>query len=97
MPGRVEVDGVTPVVSCRRHPAPQQLRTLRFHSIDNDALLAYSKFDPASGDTVLGMAPYERFWVRDESGEEYQWGQDNYVRLDPVMSAQARTEQLHRR
>lgn len=93
--------------------------------------MAYSKFDPASGDTVLvvvtlnafaaeeatlsldmaalGMAPYERFWVRDEiSGEEYQWGQDNYVRLDPsravahiinmpVMSAQARTELLHRR
>nr|CRL82567.1 glycosidase [Mycolicibacter nonchromogenicus] len=55
------------------------------------------------------MAPYERFWVRDEiSGEEYQWGQDNYVRLEPrravahiinmpVMSAQARTELLHRR
>ena len=103
----------------RRHPALQQLRTLHFHHVDNDALLAYSKFDPASGDTVLvvvtlnafgaeeatlsldlttlGMAPYERFWVRDESGEEYQWGQDNYVRLDPVMSAQARTEQLHRR
>lgn len=115
----------------RRHPALQQLRTLHFHHVDNDAILAYSKFDPASGDTVLvvvtlnafaaeeatlsldmaalGMAPYERFWVRDEiSGEEYQWGQDNYVRLDPsravahiinmpVMSAQARTELLHRR
>ncbi|WP_125078400.1 alpha-1,4-glucan--maltose-1-phosphate maltosyltransferase [Mycobacterium sp. P7213] len=115
----------------RRHPALQQLRTLHFHHVDNDALLAYSKFDPASGDTVLvvvtlnafgaeeatlsldlttlGMAPYERFWVRDEiTGEEYQWGQDNYVRLDPsravahiinmpVMSAQARTDLLHRR
>jgi len=115
----------------RRHPALQQLRTLHFHHVDNDALLAYSKFDPASGDTVLvvvtlnafgaeeatlsldmtalGMEPYERFWVRDEiSGEEYQWGQDNYVRLDPSravahiinmpeMSAPARTELLHRR
>ncbi|OBK86984.1 alpha-1,4-glucan--maltose-1-phosphate maltosyltransferase [Mycolicibacter heraklionensis] len=115
----------------RRHPALQQLRTLHFHHVDNDALLAYSKFDPASGDTVLvvvtlnafaaeeatlsldmtalGMAPYERFWVRDEiSGEEYQWGQDNYVRLDPSravahiinmpeMSTAARTELLHRR
>jgi len=34
---------------------------------------------------ALGMEPYERFWVRDEiTGEEYQWGQSNYVRLDPV-------------
>ena len=90
----------------RLHPALCQLRTIRFHSIDNDALLAYSKFDPATGDTVLvvvtlnpfgaeqgtlwldmgalAMAPYDRFWVRDEvSGEDYQWGQANYVRLDP--------------
>jgi starch synthase (maltosyl-transferring) len=90
----------------RVHPALRQLRTLHFHHVDNDALLAYSKFDPATGDTVLvvvtlnafgpeqatlwldmaalGMEPYERFWVRDEiSGEEYHWGQANYVRLDP--------------
>ncbi|MGV0733982.1 alpha-1,4-glucan--maltose-1-phosphate maltosyltransferase [Mycobacterium novum] len=90
----------------RSHPALQQLRTLHFHHVDNDALLAYSKFDPVSGDTVLvvvtlnafaaeeatlsldmaalGMQSYQRFWVRDEiSGEEYQWGQQNYVRLDP--------------
>ena len=91
----------------RLHPALCQLRTIRFHHIDNDALLAYSKFDPATGDTVLvvvtlnpfgaeqgtlwldmgalGMQPYDRFWVRDEvSGEEYQWGQANYVRLEPA-------------
>ncbi|MDX1876109.1 maltotransferase domain-containing protein [Mycolicibacterium sp. 120266] len=91
----------------RLHPALAQLRTITFHHIDNDALLAYSKFDPVSGDCVLvvvtlnafgpeegtlwldmgalGMEPYERFWVRDEiTGEEYQWGQSNYVRLDPV-------------
>jgi len=90
----------------RLHPALCQLRTIRFHHVDNDALLAYSKFDPVSGDTVLvvvtlnpfaaeqgtvwldmgalGMEPYERFWVRDEvSGEEYQWGQANFVRLEP--------------
>jgi starch synthase (maltosyl-transferring) len=90
----------------RLHPALEQLRTIYFHNIDNDALLAYSKFDPATGDCVLvvvtlnpfgpeeamlwldmaalGMEPYERFWVRDEiSGEEYQWGQSNYIRLDP--------------
>jgi len=91
----------------RLHPALCQLRTIRFHHVDNDALLAYSKFDPVSGDTVLvvvslnpfgaeqgmvwldmgalGMAPYDRFWVRDEvSGEEYQWGQANFVRLEPA-------------
>jgi starch synthase (maltosyl-transferring) len=91
----------------RLHPALQEMRTLRFHHADNDALLAYSKFDPITGDTVLvvvtlnpfgseeatvwldmgalGMQPYDRFWVRDEvTGEEYQWGQSNYIRLDPA-------------
>jgi starch synthase (maltosyl-transferring) len=37
----------------RRHPALQQLRTLRFHPVDNDALIAYSKVDPAGGGAVL--------------------------------------------
>jgi starch synthase (maltosyl-transferring) len=89
------------------HPALAQLRTIKFHYVDNDALLAYSKFDPISGDCVLvvvtlnpfgpedgtlwidmgalGRENYERFWVRDEiTGEEYQWGQSNFVRLDPA-------------
>jgi starch synthase (maltosyl-transferring) len=91
----------------RVHPALHQLRTIKFHHPDNDAVLAYSKFDPVSGDQVLvvvtlnpfgpeeatlwldmgalGMEPYDRFWVRDEiTGDEYQWGQANYVRLDPT-------------
>jgi len=90
----------------RLHPALHELRTINFHPIDNDALLAYSKFDPQTGDQVLvvvtlnpfgpeeatlwldmgalGMEHYDRFWVRDEiTGEEYQWGQANYVRIDP--------------
>ncbi|BBZ68199.1 alpha-1,4-glucan:maltose-1-phosphate maltosyltransferase [Mycolicibacterium insubricum] len=90
----------------RLHPALHQLRTICFHHVDNDALLAYSKFDPATGDAVLvvvtlnafgpeqgtlslnlaalGMHPYDRFWVRDEvTGAEYQWGEHNYVRLEP--------------
>jgi starch synthase (maltosyl-transferring) len=90
----------------RLHPALRQLRTLKFHHVDNDGLLAYSKFDPVTGDTVLvvvtlnafapeeatlwldmgalGMESYDRFWVRDEiTGEEYQWGHSNYVRIDP--------------
>ncbi len=91
----------------RLHPALHQLRTLYFHGVDNDALLAFSKFDPASGDCVLvvvtlnafgpeegmlrldmgalGREPDERFWVRDEiTGQEFQWGQANYIRLDPA-------------
>ncbi|MCV7260131.1 alpha-1,4-glucan--maltose-1-phosphate maltosyltransferase [Mycobacterium shimoidei] len=115
----------------RLHPALRELRTIRFHSIDNDALLAYSKFDPTSGDCVLvvvtlnafgpeeatlwldmpalGMEPYERFWVRDEiTGEEYQWGAANYIRIDParavahivnmpLIPAEKRYPLLHRR
>ncbi len=91
----------------RLHPALEQLRTITFHPVENDALLAYSKFDPVTGDCVLvvvslnpfgpeegtiwldmaalGMEAYDRFWVRDEiTGDEYHWGQANYVRLDPV-------------
>ncbi|OBF17572.1 alpha-1,4-glucan--maltose-1-phosphate maltosyltransferase [Mycobacterium sp. ACS4331] len=91
----------------RLHPALQDMRTIRFHHIDNDALLAYSKFDPITGDCVLvvvtlnpfgaeeatlwldmaalGKHDYDRFWVRDEiTGEEYQWGQANYIRIDPA-------------
>ncbi|MFC8047296.1 maltotransferase domain-containing protein [Nocardia sp. NPDC057353] len=37
----------------RAHPAFQQLRYVHFHHVDNDALIAYSKFDPATGDAVL--------------------------------------------
>ena len=83
------------------------LHLVKFHHIENDAILAFSKFDPVTGDCVLvvvtlnafgpeegtlwldmgalGLEPYDRFWVRDEiTGDEYQWGQSNYVRLDPV-------------
>ena len=90
----------------RAHPALQQLRTLHFHNSENDALIAYSKTDPASGDAVivvvnldphrtadgmvwldlpvLGFDWHERFTVTDEvTGEVYQWGQANYVRLEP--------------
>jgi starch synthase (maltosyl-transferring) len=91
----------------RLHPALRQMRTIKHHHIDNDALLAYSKFDPVTGDCVLvvvtlnafapeagtlwldmsalAMDSYDRFWVRDEvTGEEYQWGEANYVRLEPA-------------
>ncbi|WP_330252561.1 alpha-1,4-glucan--maltose-1-phosphate maltosyltransferase [Nocardia sp. NBC_00565] len=45
----------------RAHPALQQLRCIHFHHVDNDALLAYSKIDPVSGDAVLvvvNLNPY---------------------------------------
>jgi alpha-1,4-glucan:maltose-1-phosphate maltosyltransferase-like protein len=90
----------------RAHPSLRQLRTLRFHDIDNDALLAYSKTDPITGDTVLcvvtlnpfgaeegtlrldmealGLDPFARFGAFDEvSGQVFDWGQANYVRLEP--------------
>ncbi|MCX4092004.1 alpha-1,4-glucan--maltose-1-phosphate maltosyltransferase [Nocardia sp. alder85J] len=45
----------------RAHPALQQLRCIAFHETGNDALLAYSKVCPASGDAVLvvvNLNPY---------------------------------------
>ena len=90
----------------RAHPALQQLRTLHFHHVENDALIAYSKTDPGTGDAVvvvvnldphhpaegvlwldlpvLGLDWHERFTAYDEvSGEGYEWGQSNFVRLEP--------------
>lgn len=37
----------------RDNPALQQLRTLTFHEVDNDNVMAYSKTDPATGNAVL--------------------------------------------
>jgi starch synthase (maltosyl-transferring) len=94
----------------RDHPALHQLRNLRFHSVDNDDITAFSKRDEASGDTVLvvcNLNPHETreatvtidlaalgmdwdcgFTARDLiSGAEYEWGERNYVRLDPHAQA----------
>ncbi|MDQ3760213.1 MAG: alpha-1,4-glucan--maltose-1-phosphate maltosyltransferase [Actinomycetota bacterium] len=93
----------------RAHPALQQLRTLRFHPISHDSLLAYSKTDAATGDTVicvvtlepfstvsgmvsldlpvLGMDWQDRFDAHDEvSGETYNWGEVNFVQLQPWLA-----------
>ncbi len=46
----------------RAHPALQQMRTLHFHHVDHDALLAWSKRDPETGDlvvVVLSLDPHE--------------------------------------
>ena len=37
----------------RAHPALQQLRDIAFHHTNSDQVIAYSKTDPASGDTVM--------------------------------------------
>lgn len=115
----------------RTHPALQQLRCIHFHHTDSDALLAFSKIDPTTGDAILvvvnlnpfgatsghisldlpaiGREWHDRPVVFDEiSGEEYHWGQSNYVRLDPARAvahilvlppvpAAARAELSHRR
>ncbi|WP_405969745.1 alpha-1,4-glucan--maltose-1-phosphate maltosyltransferase [Streptomyces sp. NBC_00988] len=88
----------------RRHPSLHQLRNLRFHRTDNDALIAYSKttgvdtvlvvvnLDPRHTQEAtvsldmpqLGLEPNESMSVYDElTGESYQWGRTNYVRLEP--------------
>ncbi len=37
----------------RRHPALQQLRDIRFHHVDNEQVIAYTKGSRAAGDLVL--------------------------------------------
>ncbi|MGH3976265.1 MAG: alpha-1,4-glucan--maltose-1-phosphate maltosyltransferase, partial [Pseudonocardiaceae bacterium] len=45
----------------RAHPALRQLRTLRFHRTDHESLLAYSKTDPATGDTIICIVTLEPY------------------------------------
>ncbi|MGI9824075.1 alpha-1,4-glucan--maltose-1-phosphate maltosyltransferase [Agromyces sp. Marseille-Q5079] len=95
----------------KAHPALGQLRNIRFHASDDDAVMAYSKhlegqFTPDGlDDTIIvvanvdphsvrettvhldlaaiGLPPGSRFTVEDlVTGQRWQWGEDNYVRLD---------------
>ena len=43
----------------KANPALHYLRNLRFHEIDNDALLCWSKRDPKSGNTVLVVCTFD--------------------------------------
>ena len=43
----------------RDNPALHWLRNLRFHDIDNDALLCWSKRDPQTGNTVLVVCSFD--------------------------------------
>jgi starch synthase (maltosyl-transferring) len=47
----------------RAHRALQQLRVLNFHHVDQDGILAYSKRDPATGDTVICVVTLNPFDV----------------------------------
>ena len=44
------------------HPALQQNRTLTFHEIKNDQLLAYSKTDPDGDDVILVVVNLDPHW-----------------------------------
>ncbi len=46
----------------REHPALQQDRTLTFHEIHNDHLIAYSKTDPTGHDTILVIVNLDPYW-----------------------------------
>jgi starch synthase (maltosyl-transferring) len=50
----------------RRNPALHWLRNLRFHEIDNDAMLCFSKRDPETGNTVLVVCSFDSTGI--------QWG-----------------------
>ena len=70
----------------RLHPALQQLRTIHFHGVDNDALIAYSKFDPATRSILLRMQPHLREEIlqgmRERGPEAYEgFIQDYFKRL----------------
>jgi starch synthase (maltosyl-transferring) len=75
----------------RAHPELQQLRDLRFHQVDDGEVIAFSKGDVLA---VVNLNPFQvkettvhletELMVTDQiSGETYEWGHHNYVRLDP--------------
>jgi starch synthase (maltosyl-transferring) len=97
----------------RAHPALHQLRNVRFHEVDNPEILAFSKRDADTGDTMLVVATTNPHTWREATvhvdldalglvddgwdatytvhdlltGAQYQWGEYNYVRLDPHADA----------
>jgi starch synthase (maltosyl-transferring) len=46
------------------HPALQQVRNLRFHHVDNENLLAFSKRDDETGDTVIVVVTLNPYSVQ---------------------------------
>ncbi|MEU1808931.1 alpha-1,4-glucan--maltose-1-phosphate maltosyltransferase [Micromonospora aurantiaca (nom. illeg.)] len=65
--GRSLAPFVTTLNRVRRdNPALHRLRNLRFHDIDNPALLCWSKHDPETGNTVIVVCSFD--------SREVQWG-----------------------
>jgi starch synthase (maltosyl-transferring) len=70
----------------RDHPALHQLRNLRIHEIDNDELIAFSKRDAATGDTVLVVCSVDPHDVQeatttlDLAALGVEWGETFTVR-----------------
>jgi starch synthase (maltosyl-transferring) len=48
----------------RAHPALQRDRHLRFHPIDNDQILCWSKHDDAGSDRVIGVVNLDPHWTQ---------------------------------
>ena len=101
----------------REHPALHSLRETRFHLVDDTAITAFSKRDPATGEIILTVCTVDPYNVREGwvaldlpalglgwqdrvtatdllTGESYDWGNVNYVRLDPHVRP-AHILQLH--
>jgi starch synthase (maltosyl-transferring) len=49
----------------RRHPALQRLRSIRFHSTTNPAVIAYSKLSDDGVDAVLTVVNLDPHWLQD--------------------------------
>ena len=76
----------------RLHPALREMRTIKFHAIDNDALLAYSKFDPDDRRLRAGGGDPQR--VRPRGGHAVaRHGRPRYGVVRPVLG----TRRDHRR
>ncbi|MBW3659348.1 MAG: alpha-1,4-glucan--maltose-1-phosphate maltosyltransferase, partial [Actinobacteria bacterium] len=63
----------------REHPALLQDRTTAFHHVDNEALLAFSKSDEASGETVLVVVNLDP----DNPQEGLTWLDADALGVDP--------------
>ena len=63
-------DSLAPLMSAlndirRRHPALHRLRSIRFHSTTNPAIIAYSKVSDDGVDAVLTVVNLDPYWAQD--------------------------------
>jgi starch synthase (maltosyl-transferring) len=63
----------------RAHPALRWLRNLRFHEVDNEQVLCFSKHDPDTGDMVIVVVSFDPIHVQwanvdlDMPGLGFEW------------------------